>query len=57
MSNFNKSALADNATTENHTIDREEAKIIDTNQKNPANKGSPLDQKDKDTNEQRRRQL
>ena len=29
MSNFNKSALTDHATTENHIIDWEGAKIID----------------------------
>ena len=57
MSNFNKSALTDHATTENHIVD--EFFIIDktVKQKNPAHKGSLLYQKDKDTNEQTRGQL
>ena len=45
MSKLNKSAITNHATTENHIIDWE------------ASKGIHLDQKDKDTNEQRRGQL
>ena len=57
MSNLNKSALTDHATTENHMTDWEGAETTDK-EPHPTNKGSRhLDQKDKDTNEQRRGQL
>ena len=58
MSNLNKSALTDHATTGNHITDWEGAEKTDrATQKNPTSKGSHLDQKDKNTNEQRRGQL
>ena len=48
MSNFNKSTLTDDATTENNIIDWEGVKIID----NEPNNESHLDEGDKNINQQ-----
>ena len=59
MSNFNKSTLTDHATTENHIIDWEGAKILDkeTNRRTRQIKKGPLDPEDNEANKQRRGQL